>query len=426
MPLASDSGLLDEQSSESDKRVETVRPVVRWAFYAFVASIMYESMNIGVPLEVTTVTGFLLVLSTLSQPSLFFRVPPAAVWAFVVYIYLSVMIIILVAPGDMGTALQRQVVLAQSVLFFWIASQLMRHESIARRALLSLILACSLAALLNQFGLTSTTAEAASRSGRLSIFGLEPNQLAGVMSLSLLALLGLSLGQKRSLIQPRYVAWILFALVGVTVIQTGSRGGLLSLIVGLSVLLMNRGSVAERFRNLFLLILGAGFIAWAAWQSPAVRARFERTVQTGDMTARERIFPAAVAMFRERPWIGWGPYSNTVELQNRVRVPGYSRMTAHNLLLYLLTATGIVGTIPFLCGLALCLRSAWRARHGAHGILPLAMAISVLVASMSVDGLHWKQFWFVMAYALASQALVASSSTSRPSDQSPAWSPWIS
>ena len=120
------------------------------------------------------------------------------------------------------------------------------------------------------------------------------------------------------------------------------------------------------------------------------------------MTARELIFPAAWQMFREKPLVGWGPYVNTGELGDRLRLPGYVRMDPHNLVLYVLTATGIFGAIPFFVGTGLCVRAAWKARGGAHGVLPFAMIVTVLAADMSVSGLHWKQHWLILAYALAS------------------------
>jgi len=111
-------------------------------------------------------------------------------------------------------------------------------------------------------------------------------------------------------------------------------------------------------------------------------------------------------MFLERPTIGWGPTLNRREISERVGIPRFTDLDAHNLILFLLTATGLIGTIPFLIGVGLCARSAWKARDGTHGILPFAMLVAVLTACLTVSGIDWKQFWFVLAYALASSSLV--------------------
>lgn len=138
-----------------------------------------------------------------------------------------------------------------------------------------------------------------------------------------------------------------------------------------------------------------------------VTHRFTVTLEEGDMSERQEIYPIGIEMFREKPVLGWGPYVNSQELGNRLAVAKYERMDTHNMILYVLTATGLLGSIPFLLGVWLCLKGAWDARHGAQGVLPLAMAACLLTADMSVSGLHWKQHWIVLAYALASAYPVA-------------------
>jgi O-antigen ligase len=107
-------------------------------------------------------------------------------------------------------------------------------------------------------------------------------------------------------------------------------------------------------------------------------------------------------MIKEKPLMGWGVYNFSYELEQRAQLYGYERIDAHNLILYILTATGVLGAIPYFIGIGLCVRSAWKARDGAHGIVPFAMVIALLVSDMSVSGINWKHHWYVLAYALAS------------------------
>jgi O-antigen ligase len=153
------------------------------------------------------------------------------------------------------------------------------------------------------------------------------------------------------------------------------------------------------------VLLGIGFFFWLAFQSDIVRHRFMVALEEGEMSERELIYPAAWQMFMEKPVVGWGPVTNTTELGTRLGLYGHEdRIDAHNLILYVITATGIVGAIPFFLGTFLCVNAAWKGRGGAHGILPLAMIVTLLTSDMSVSGLNWKQHWLVLAYALASGA----------------------
>jgi O-antigen ligase len=242
-----------------------------------------------------------------------------------------------------------------------------------------------------------------------------------MLALGLLILLGLPRAPHRIFVRLRALVWPLILIVGLAIAATGSRGGLLALGAGLFTLMWGRGSFTDKVRNTLLVSLLIAFLAGVALRSDTVTARFEKAVQGGDLCHREAIYPCAWQLFLEKPLLGWGPVANTYELGGRLRLPNYvdasgaPRIDTHNLVLYVLTATGMLGALPFLAGTWLCILGAWRARSGVHGILPLAMVVSVLVVDMSVSGLHWKHHWLVMAYGLASAGPAMRSSTGKGS-----------
>jgi O-antigen ligase len=138
-----------------------------------------------------------------------------------------------------------------------------------------------------------------------------------------------------------------------------------------------------------------------------MRARFEETIEEGDVARRDRIYPTAFEMFVEKPLLGWGPISSTFELGMRLGHPEEETKNPHNLILFGLVSTGLLGSLPLFVGIAFSGLSAWKTRDGPHGILPLAMVAAVLVANMSGLWLFNKLHWLVMAYALASVYHVA-------------------
>jgi hypothetical protein len=58
--------------------------------------------------------------------------------------------------------------------------------------------------------------------------------------------------------------------------------------------------------------------------------------------------------------------------------------------------------LPFVIAVWLTVQSAWRARAGEHGVLPLALLCSLFLSNMSGDWVASKLLWLVLAYALAS------------------------
>src|SRR5207244_361388 len=155
------------------------------------------------------------------------------------------------------------------LIFCWIAYCVMRYELAARGALMALVIACAIVAFLEMIGLPPRTVVNFRPTTRLT-FGLDPNQLAGCFTAGVLSLLGLAYGSRvRNF--PRWLVPILFIALGVEMLQTGSRGGLIALTFGLVTLLLRGGSVWTRLRNLSLLVAGMGFFVLLILNTPSVR-----------------------------------------------------------------------------------------------------------------------------------------------------------
>jgi O-antigen ligase len=200
---------------------------------------------------------------------------------------------------------------------------------------------------------------------------------------------------------------MLGALIGFAVLETGSRGGLLALLGGMLVFGLGAESMRLRFRNAVIGAMAIALLVLGTLHLPMMKNRLEDSVRNGNMAGREQLYPALWTMFLEKPLLGWGPVANTYELAARIGERERPARAAHNIVLELLTATGVVGAVPFLIGAWLCVRDAWHARRGAHGVLPLALCCSVFLSNMSGDWIASKLIWLVLAYAYASGRALA-------------------
>ena len=165
---------------------------------------------------------------------------------------------------------------------------------------------------------------------------------------------------------------------------------------------LKKGSLKKKIVNVLGLTLLLGVLGVAVLESDVMRARFEETIEEGDLARRELIYPTAFQMFTEKPLLGWGPVTSVYELGMRLGHPEEEIKNPHNLILYGVVTSGLIGSFPLFLGIGLAAFSAWRARNRAHGMLPLAMVIAVLVVNMSGVWLFNKMHWLVMAYAMAS------------------------
>lgn len=375
--------------------------VIRWLFYAFVFSLPFETVGVGV-VEPTTILGALLALSTLLQPGLFLRWPPKGFWCFLVYLYIFAALSAVEPSAYRSLSLLNVFLLAQLTLLAWIGFSVMRDQKVAERAFLTFAGGCATLALLQVAGIAGRAVDAEAAIVRITAFGFHPNNLARILTLGLLVLVGLTFGRGKSLWRPIFISLPFIALLGFALIQTGSRGGLLALGAGLMTLVLRRGTLWMKVVNASGLLLLVSFFLFAALQSDVMSARFEETIEEGDVARRDLIYPTAWQMSLEKPILGWGPIASTYELGTRLGHLEEETKNPHNLILFGLVSTGVLGAIPLFLGIGFAAFSAWKTRYGPHGILPLAMTVAVLVANMSGLWLFNKLHWLVMAYALAS------------------------
>jgi O-antigen ligase len=378
------------------------RPLA-WAFYLFVSSLPVESTGIGVPVSATRFAGYLLVLVALLNSAVSFRRIPRALCWFGLYACAYATLGLFQPPEFWEEIWERVFTLVQLLVLLWLTFNLLRHPRIARGAFLSLGVSCACCAALQLSGIAASSNPTQERA---ALLGQNPNEVAGYFAVGLLALVGVFYGRDRGLSWFRPLAWPAFAVLGGAIIQTGSRGGLLALGAGMVTFLLVAKTPRILLRNAAIVLLVGAIVVAISYYSEESRRRWEEALATGNLAHREELFPIALEMFLEEPLVGWGPVAHLHELGRRTRHlrwhnPDQPWRDTHNLFLYVLTGVGALGSLPFLIGLWLCLREAWRGRRGPAGLLPFALLATMLAANMSGTWMHLKVFWFVMACALA-------------------------
>jgi O-antigen ligase len=351
-------------------------------------------------------TGALFVASTVLDPRVCYGRAPWAVGGYGLYLVVLMLAFMIEGPYYPGGLFVREVLetvlrLSLWVLLFWACSNLLRNERVFRSVLLALILGCMVRAALPLFGLVRSTSMKGVE--RVAALGQNPNQSALVLVMGLLALIGLAYVLPQGDRRLRRLAPWGIALLGIGLVQTGSRGGLLTLTVGVLLFLSSGQNLRMRARNFAVgLVLLAG-MSVLVLRSESMLARIEKTAATGHMSGRDVIWPTLLTMVREKPLLGWGPVTYKRELGARLNDPEHGQRDAHNLMLDVVTSSGLAGVIPFLFATWLCLRGAWRARAGPRGIVPLALVSAILVSNMTQNRLTWPVLWLILAVGIASE-----------------------
>lgn len=372
--------------------------LIRYAFYAFIIAIPFETASLefaSILGSLPKVMGIAFLGAALLQPRICFSPPPGAFWCFAGYIFAYVILGMTQKSTYAGPMLERLLTLIQMLLLMWISYNLFKYPEICKGALLAFVASCMIVSVLQISGVATVKIA----QGRTSVFADNANTVGANLSLGLIALLGITHG--RTMVDKRValLAWTWFAVMGIAIVMTGSRGALLGLLSGLALLIIKEGRRGTKLKVGLVAVLAISFLVWASYTNEAMRTRWENTLYKGSLAKREEIIPQAWAMFLEKPVLGWGPVAHYVELGYRFDKPSKD---THNLYLWVLTETGLLGSIPFFAGLWLSLKAAWRARSGREGSLPMAMLVCLLTVNMAATWHNRKMFWLTMAYVLAS------------------------
>jgi O-antigen ligase len=387
-----------------------VNPLVRGAFYVFIFSLLFEWPDRPIPMEIPTLIGFIYLAFTLLQPKVCYRRLPKELCFFAAYVFFFSLFCGFVR--HQGDAIRLLTLMVQIFFLMWSGYNLMRYERIMKTALMTLVISCSAISVMQLLGVAATQWEFYDVGSRTSVLGQNPNNMANNISLGLVALMGFAFGRNKTSPWAKYVAAPLAVIMVGAIIDTGSRGALTALGIGFAAFAIRGKTLWAKAKSLVVVLAVLGGLVLAVLLTPSMVSRYEQTLNGNDMSGRENIFPTAWGMFKEKPFIGWGPIDNMYELGRRLQImyggpvgPDGSKDT-HNMLLEILTSTGLFGTVPILTCVILCLLAAWRARRGPRGALPIVMVITVILINMSGDWIASKLDWLMMACALASANLL--------------------
>jgi O-antigen ligase len=373
-------------------------------YYLFIFSIPFLSVELGFGSSLSSLVGYVFALATLLKPRLCYKRIDKALWFFGIYLLIYVLFglwTILDLPDSSVALANLQAVvrtLLQLFVLFWISTNLLADDRVARKTLFTFAAGCIVLAILQTAGFAG---EVESVEGRETAFGTNPNVIADLLGLGLLALIALAYGQQKINGRARVLFWLFSAILFLGIVRTGSRGAIVGVVAGCSVFVIQRTNLFRRLRLGVIVVLSLIFVVIASYNIESVRERWERTFAEGDTAGRDEIFDQGVEMFLEKPILGWGPVYHQIELAQRVHYPGYAR-DFHNLYLHLLTEVGVLGSVPFFAGIFLCCWCAWKARKTSQGIAPLAMLVNILIISLVGTPITDRTFWLVLAYACAS------------------------
>jgi O-antigen ligase len=170
-------------------------------------------------------------------------------------------------------------------------------------------------------------------------FARDPNAAAYPCILAAPVLLALASTTER--LWARLSMFAVFGATAVGLVTTQSRSGYLGLAVSLAVFILLAGTRAYRILPLLIILFG---VAVAFTPTGEFAARFA-TIQQDFEADRKIQYEAGFALFVQHPVMGPGGEAFVAEMVREIDAP----LQPHSNLLSVLTYSGLLGFVPFLC-----------------------------------------------------------------------------
>jgi O-antigen ligase len=216
-----------------------------------------------------------------------------------------------------------------------------------------------------------------------------------------------------------YLCWLQLGLAITTILLTGSRGSLISLVVALTIVPLSLPIMSKAKRSIFLIAI-AGILVGAILFIPSTT--WERLLTTGSemtqgtLTHRTSIWAAGVAVFRDNALVGVGSGAFGTSVRNLLDIPYVS----HNLFLSVLVELGAIGAfiafVLFTCSVYPAFRLPRQERR-----LWMVLLLSWAVGVSSLTWEYRKPTWILFGLLAAHIAATKDSLLNMPVLQ--AWSP---
>lgn len=231
---------------------------------------------------------------------------------------------------------------------------------------------------------------------------MDPNILSAVFIMGFYSLLDIQMHGRSELKIYRLLSYVSEIAVVIGIIYTGSRGGLISLLGSLGVLLfclLRKGIENEQRKRIYqllviLCILVILLLLFIPEEYLSSRFSWSNLFGLNDYQNgahnRYTIWMRAWTLFKKNPLFGYG-CGNFYDAIATV----YIECASHNLVVLLLVEYGIIGSFPFFLFLFLTLKRLYQAANP----VMLAMFIAILIISLSLDSLPYKYFWVTLTFS---------------------------
>lgn len=233
----------------------------------------------------------------------------------------------------------------QNIILYWlITSDLIRGNIRLRAIILSFLLSIILMSTLLSLGI-GVKQDYVENLARITFFGNNPNTVGVLAGLGIVFSLYFILNPSQNYGSKSYLIILAIPSFIMLLLHSGSRGALITLVMSAAIMLItNKATPFKRILQIGLLIIASTYFMEKLVESELMYKRITLFVEEGNTAGRGEIWENVLEIASKRPIIGYG----TTGFENEMRVIYGGNKDSHNLFLYVLVTTGIIGLSLFL------------------------------------------------------------------------------
>jgi O-antigen ligase len=260
------------------------------------------------------------------------------------------------------------------------------------QSLMMFSISCALLSVFSYFGLLGSSYEIIN--DRALLFGENPNSTSTRMALALLYFFYIFIQDPLNYGKSRYFVLLTFFPLIMSIVLSGSRGSLLSLIGGIILLVIfSKNKKYTKVFLTFITIIGISFIISFLSVNKINLDRFNSFIEEGSTGGREEIWRVAMSIFYDYPFLGVGEAGYLNEMSNRYSIA----IDTHNLFIYLLACGGIFSLLLFMLFLSTLFKNVI-VNYKKKEVLPLIFLFFILLLMAKTGGvLTYLIMWYLFA-----------------------------
>ena len=237
--------------------------------------------------------------------------------------------------------------------------------------------------------------------GRVFFWGENPNSTSARYGIAFLFILHFIIKNPLGFSKWRHILWLALPSILNLIMATGSRGSFLILLVSILIYLVYIPFRSKGYKLLLTfffpiaLYFSIGYIARSN-QEYSLFERLSESVEEGKDAGRKELNEEAIQIFLDNPLSGIGVQN----FQNEMITKFNEDRTVHNLYLYVLAISGIVGFTCFVFFLYYLVRGSYAIRR--YSSLPLTLFVYMSLLSYKTGGiLTYMLMWYVFSIIIA-------------------------